>query len=310
MDYKRKLFLCRSYYHLMIAVSKSFTDPENSLICCVKEEFDEQEIDKIIINCEAFGLEIVTISQKEKTYELDFKYHDTLFLFHWAVHKNPERSFFNEFEKKNVILIEDGATHHEVFRSQKYTKTRIIKNIINFITTGNLYVENSKRIKEILVTFPDKYPINIQKKMKKLSLHISNEDEIDMYMKIFNVAYSVDIDPTRKRAIVFTQPLSEDGFVSEGIKKEMYFDIFKDLFHDGYEIYLKQHPREISNYEDEISNFNIINLPQNFPGELINFMGFQIDKAISICSGVVYNITANERIQLNENFFVENKKKR
>ena len=308
MNYKRKIFLCRSYYHLMIAISKTIDDPQKSLIYYVKEEFNEEDINKIAINCSFYQLGIVGVSEKDKNYEMDFKNYNTLHMFHWAVHKYPERRFFKEFKNKNIILVEDGATHHEVFRSQKYSKIRIMKNIVNFITTGKIYIENSKRIKEILVTFPEKYPATIQKKMSRLTFQTLSKDEINMYMKIFDIKYPIHTNLNKKKAIVFTQPLSEDGFISEKTKKNLYLNIFKNLFSEGYEIYLKQHPREISNYNDDISSYDIINLPKNFPGELINFMNFEIDQAISICSGVVYNINAKSRIQLNENFFIDYKK--
>ena len=98
------------------------------------------------------------------------------------------------------------------------------------------------------------------------------------------------------KTIVFTQPLSEDGYISEEEK----INIFKTIcewFSDS-EVILKVHPRDTTCYES--INANVIT--ESYPSELLNILGVTFENAVGICTSAVNNINAQHCVNINDNF--------
>ncbi|MGV3022264.1 glycosyltransferase family 52 [Streptococcus suis] len=84
--------------------------------------------------------------------------------------------------------------------------------------------------------------------------------------------------------IILTQPL-EDEF-SDALKKQVFWKSLIDKYiSEGYNVYVKVHPRDSLDY----SHFPVSILPKNVPAELLDFV---VDKQFEI--GVTYYSTALE----------------
>lgn len=98
--------------------------------------------------------------------------------------------------------------------------------------------------------------------------------------------------------IIYTQPLSEDGYITEEKKKE-YFQQMVNYYGQDKSVFLKIHPRDMSKYKVKS---NCIILPGFFPSELLNLIGIRFKYAVGICTSAVLNSEADIKLNINENF--------
>lgn len=84
--------------------------------------------------------------------------------------------------------------------------------------------------------------------------------------------------------LLLTQPLSEDGYITEREKINIYSKIIKDNYKN---ILIKPHPRELTNYQNYFKN--IILLDKDIPIELYSLLGMKFYKVVSLFSTSVFN---------------------
>jgi len=89
-----------------------------------------------------------------------------------------------------------------------------------------------------------------------------------------------------------TQPLSEDGTLSEKEKIEIYSEILSN--YDLKDVVIKVHPREKLNYRNIFPKVEI--LDEYFPVELFKIFNIEPEKVITIFSSAVFGIAKRENI--------------
>ncbi len=116
-------------------------------------------------------------------------------------------------------------------------------------------------------------------------------------MLIYDIFVEKDLhlNTSKKKLILLTQPLYKDKLVSsEDIQKKVYQDII-EKFQKEYVIYLKPHPRDLIDYQ---FGKDIFLINKNIPTEVLSFNDdFEFNKAITISSGGIHAIKAEEKIQ-------------
>lgn len=90
-----------------------------------------------------------------------------------------------------------------------------------------------------------------------------------------------------KTTIIFTQPLSEDGLISEQEKIQYYKNTLKSIPVPPDKIVIKTHPREGTNYKKIFPDIFIFN--KNIPQEILNFCGVRFKQAYTISSTAAIN---------------------
>lgn len=155
----------------------------------------------------------------------------------------------------------------------------------------------------IYVQKPDIYPSLWNEKLNVLDVKaliqkmnsLNKQIIIDVFLGDFSKRLKTMFSDT---GIVYTQPLSEDGYITEEKKKE-YFQQMVNYYGQNKLVFLKIHPRDISNYNVKS---NCIILPGFFPSELLNLLGIHFKYAVGICTSAVLNSEADVKLNLNENF--------
>lgn len=105
---------------------------------------------------------------------------------------------------------------------------------------------------------------------------------------------------SRVDGIIFTQPISEDGFVSEREKIKIYTELSE--FYSQYgRIALKIHPRDTAQYH--IRDVGI--LKGAYPSELLSVLNISFKFAVGLCTSAIETVNADIRINLNERFLTE-----
>jgi len=100
-----------------------------------------------------------------------------------------------------------------------------------------------------------------------------------------------------KVLLILSQPLCEDGYITEEKKIKLYKKII-DRYGYGYDVVLKKHPREKTKYNLE----NVLELDGNFPSELFKLLNIKFEKAIGVCTGAIKFVNAKEAFNIDEDF--------
>lgn len=180
------------------------------------------------------------------------------------------------FLKRNkFILLEDGTQNYD-----KNTYKRSLKNKLFSIPVFGIY----KNVKKIYLTGLAPIPKEIKDKVEIINLkelwNKKSKVEKEEILKIFGFNNKIINNLKGKNKILYTQPLSEDGVISEEEKIELYRQIIKN--YDKEELIIKKHPREKTDYKAIFAEIEV--LDQSFPAELFDLLDIKFKKAITIFS--------------------------
>lgn len=212
----------------------------------------------------------------------------------------PSSVYFLIRFKNNIFhQLEDGyRNYHPVVSNLKAFKRKYILNT----PQGE---GRDSQIKTIEVQYPEKLPSVVRHKGVKLDIQwlidSMGEDNKQKLLDTFTQGHTFSIDG-HKKVILITQPLSEDRYISEEYKINLYKQILNDHA-KGYDVYIKAHPRETTDYKDKLG-VDVIEIPRNFPMEILNFYpNIVFEKGITIFSGALNNLTnIKERIFLGRDY--------
>ena len=112
--------------------------------------------------------------------------------------------------------------------------------------------------------------------------------------------YELPILKSETDCIIFSQPFSEDGYISEDEKKKL-FESLVNHYQKYGKVTLKVHPRDTSIYSIESANI----LYGNYPSELLCMMGITFKLAVGVCTSAIYTINAQKSVNLNTNYLHE-----
>ena len=141
------------------------------------------------------------------------------------------------------------------------------------LLTGILPIPKQIKDKVEIVDLKEKWN-KLPKEKKEQILNIFNIDKNELEM----------LSKDKEKILLLTQPLSEDGYISEDEKIKMYKDI---LMERGIKkIYIKKHPRETTDYKKIFKDkkVEVVNISKEFPVELLPLLGINFDKSITIFS--------------------------
>ncbi|MFV3011490.1 polysialyltransferase family glycosyltransferase [Clostridium botulinum] len=276
LKYKEKLSIFKNIEKVWVRKRNNFY--ERLFIEEIKDELEYKRLKKIIIS-------------------------SNVIIFPWNPYSlfSPSEYIF-KYAKK-VRLIEDGANLYVMRKPSKLS--RLVKK---YIYRRDLEFYRDEKITEVMVQFPEKYPEHLKDKLVYLDLNsMVNKINSDVQKNIVNIF--VDklnmYDFKNKSLLILSQPLSEDGYIKEEEKIELYKHII-DTHGQDYNIILKKHPREKTIY-----NFpQILELGGNFPSEVFKLLDIKFEKAIGICTGAIKFVDAKEAFNIDEDFLKKCKVKK
>jgi len=195
--------------------------------------------------------------------------------------------FVLNFKYNFFRLMEDGERNYfSKIGLLKYYKRKFLFK--TYIGEGH-----DKEIKEIHVQEPHRLPVQVRAKgvkldLKKLQSELSH-DAKKRFLNCFWERIPNLADSPLPKLLLITQPLSEDHYVSEDYKINSYKKLLKD-YGEGYQVFLKTHPRETTDYQGRLG-VPFIEIPRSFPLELLNFIdGISFDKGVTVYSSAINNL--------------------
>lgn len=182
------------------------------------------------------------------------------------------------------------------------------KVLIKKLTGAPVDFYKDKKVEGIYVQKPDIYPASWKSKLKTLDVKkLLTELKDDIKETILDI-FVGNIREYLKGAdsdvgIIYTQPLSEDGYITEDTKKD-YFRQMAEYYGEGRLVFFKIHPRDLSNY---VLPSNCTILPGYFPSELLNLLNIRFKFAVGVCTSAVPTTDAEIKLNINENFLHDQK---
>ncbi len=191
-------------------------------------------------------------------------------------------------------LIEDGIGDYYVDTRVVQRKYEYLKRIIFGKIEGHERGHNSQCIKMILTQPPtndDMRRLGEQISLIHLWEH-SSESKQCLILSKFNILPN-DLELLSSRNIILlTQPISEDGFVTEKKKIEIYRTLLEGI--DEKKLIIKIHPRERTHYQRYFKDALVFD--KRVPMQIFEILGLKYKKAITISSTAVTSFAGSAEI--------------
>lgn len=259
----------------------------------ILKEYNENKITKYIKRY--FMLKKIKKFLAKTKYE-KFYFQDTI---------KYKQFFLNNLECK-VNLIEDGIANYVEKNLERELKKnenkKYIRNaLIYFSPYKFLSYGLSKKIDKIYLTGILEIPKLIKKKVEKIEIKkLWNELSDNKKEEILNI-FGIKLENLKRlieeenKILLLSQPLSEDGIITEEEKIKIYKEIIEKQ--NNRKIYIKAHPREETNYEEIFKKFNIKVIENTFPIELLLLLEIKFEKVITLFSTGALNFKGKAEIE-------------
>lgn len=218
------------------------------------------------------------------------------------------------YNKSHFTLIEDGES---IYATPRKGLSHWIKKLIRF----PLPYGQSKQVNVVEASFPERLPRAIRDKAVQVEakgllkqLSDSNKELLFDFYGVHNIFSEID---SSSSLLLLTQPLSEDGLVSESSKIDLYKEVLKP-YCDKYRVFIKPHPRELTDYASVFSD--VVVLKNDWPAELLYLANIEFDLSLTLFSTAIHSIASKDNVILGLDYdknvesawlkFTDKKKKR
>lgn len=197
------------------------------------------------------------------------------------------------FYKEKIHVIEEGTLNYMPYKAApKKWKERIQDLIAMIYGIGErkVLMGYGDKVEKIYLTSDlcDKIPVGLEEKAEVIDLKelwkSKSENEKQLIKEVFNFNDEIFNKVSGDTVMLFTQPMSEDGIISEERKIELYRKVI-DKYPDK-SIIIKAHPREKTDYSKYFPNCYV--MKEKYPTELLGVMGIKLDRVVTLFSTAVF----------------------
>lgn len=216
------------------------------------------------------------------------------------------------FYKERINVIEEGTGFYLtnsfffygnkiIFNNLKFKVRKVIKKIIELmfnIKERKKVFGYDETVNKIYLTenLCKEIPKGLEKKVEIINLkelwNKKSEEEKKIILDIFNFNDKIREKITKNIIMLFTQPLSEDNMISEEEKIEIYSKILAK--YNNQTVMIKPHPREKTDYSRYFPNCYV--MEEKYPVEILELVGINIKKAVTVFSSAVFGLGKNIEI--------------
>ena len=308
---KETLYIFNTQYQFLIALIKVKDDGTDSL-AIVNRRLDER-IQRILIK-ENIVKDIIHIDE-------------SIFAFCKSIPQRRELKIrLENFDKVNIFIdhftigayldkykipyntIEDGYNffmyEYRDFRDKLFTKEATVQDYKEFIK-HILFCKKNKpgfgkycqsiEVNDISVVPKDERYNKFKEVPRKELFENISEERKQLILRVFDVEELSEV--AEKSVLILTQPLSIDSLMDSDDKQYGFYKRICDKYlSEGYEVYLKPHPRETVTYE----NINGVKLiAQTVPMELIEMVSdVKFERIITHSSTAINFLTCGKEKEI------------
>lgn len=206
----------------------------------------------------------------EKQYDLAFCYNPRGFLAKVA----------SGSSRKNILRA-DGCAAYTISRVRSFVSMgyRLLAGLHPVQKTNG----EERWIDSIEVEHPDQLPLEVLRKKAVTNYEcpiasLQNKEQFIEKIKSIFLANVVLPEHAERKALILTQPLSEDKHCLQSDELDCYNELVELLQKNNFRVFVKQHPRE----KKVFRNANVDVIKKNFPVEMFSLVGQRFSVAISI----------------------------
>lgn len=283
-----RMYICTTPYQLLLTILK-IEDDKSELVLLEgttdKEIISNLSREKIFKKIDTLNMYIfdeikryITNKREIARFITRFKEADDIYIYNdhipigWVLDKHKIR--YN--------LIEDGYNFFSYkyidFRNRIFTKKATIRDYKDLLkhlfflrrTKGPGFGKycQSIEVNDISVVPKDERYHKFKEVPRKDLFNNISEERKQLILRVFDVEELSEV--TEKSVLILTQPLSIDGLMNRDNKQYGFYKKICDKYlSEGYEVYLKPHPRDTVTYE-KMNGVNLI--AQSVPMELIEMV--------------------------------------
>lgn len=318
MKYNKKLYICLTYYHILVTLVKEIdsADEVDIVICNTIPEYD-----RISESLKDSGIFNNIFFFDEKYYQLNnpldgIKFGKLdVFFSNRKIRKAiplPSKLLLHSYDDINIFndaanigyslrankiyynLLEDAKNSYKVldqYMEINYEKS-LKKKILGFAHETLYYHGKSKFSKIVEVNDDHGLKIPQEKiivKNKRLMFDTLSTEQKERIFEIFMHGSEQQITYDSGATLILTQPLFEDGIVKTAdVQKEIYSNII-EMYCRGERIFIKPHPRDNFDYTKHFQFATMLN--KNLPTEVLEFKPkVTFRKAITVTSSSIQGI--------------------
>ena len=308
---KETLYIFNTQYQFLLALIKVKDDGTDSL-AIVNRRLDER-IQRILIK-ENIVKDIIHIDE-------------SIFAFCKSIPQRRELKIrLENFDKVNIFIdhftigayldkykipyntIEDGYNffmyEYRDFRDKLFTKEAIVQDYKEFIK-HILFCKKNKpgfgkycqsiEVNDISVVPKDERYNKFKEVPRQELFENISEERKQLILRVFDVEELSEV--AEKSVLILTQPLSIDGLFNSAEKQYGFYKQICDKYlSEGYEVYLKPHPRDTVTYE-KMNGVNLI--LQTVPMELIEMVSdVKFERIITHSSTAINFLTCGKEKEI------------
>ncbi len=302
------IYVCETVYHVMLA-TLLLKGSDNLIVCTTHEKKNMENFlalhtdavpeAKFVMRYrdsrkERLGLEMLTDRGFLRRLQKEYGFRDfDLVNFAWSVN-SIDRSSAHYYKKcRRAVFYEEGAMGCIGIPQSK--KKLLIKKLLGI----PVQFHDDSKLEGFHVQDPSLYDSRFTGRIHSFRLRELMADSV-VGSRVVNLflegAKAEKLKAMDGRNVVFTQPLSEDGYITAQQKEQIYTTIC-DWF-DPERTVLKVHPRDTSDYPAVRATV----LRETFPGELFDVLGIRFSAAVGLCTSAVNNVSAVHPLNLNSDF--------
>ncbi len=188
-------------------------------------------------------------------------------------------------KKTSIKILEDGVLNYTYKPTNKSHK--ILRKFIGGPLSSQSILGYSDNVSEIYLTGLSKIPKGIEGKTRIINLNEcwNKCDYISTILQVFSISNDLLHDISSYNNLLLTQPLSEDGFITELEKIKIYRTLVKDIDNDT--LLIKPHPRETTDYQRYFRNSYIFK--HKIPMELLTLLNIKFNNIYTVFSTAAIN---------------------
>lgn len=283
-----RMYICTTPYQLLLTILK-IEDDKSELVLLEgttdKEIISNLSREKVFKKIDTLNMYIfdeikryITNKREIARFITRFKEADDIYIYNdhipigWTLDKN----------KIKYNLIEDGYNFFSYkyidFRNRVFTKKATIRDYKDLLkhlfflrrTKGPGFSKycQSIEVNDISVVPKDERYHKFKEVPRKELFENISEERKQLILRVFDVEELSEV--AEKSVLILTQPLSIDGLMNSDDKQYGFYKRICDKYlSEGYEVYLKPHPRDAVTYE-KMNGVNLI--AQSVPMELIEMV--------------------------------------
>lgn len=283
-----RMYICTTPYQLLLTILK-IEDDKSELVLLEgttdKEIISNLSREKIFKKIDTLNMYIfdeikryITNKREIARFITRFKEADDIYIYNDHI---PIGWILDKYKIK-YNLIEDGYNFFSYkyidFRNRVFTKKATIRDYKDLLkhlfflrrTKGPGFSKycQSIEVNDISVVPKDERYHKLKEVPRKDLFNNISEERKQLILRVFDVEELSEV--AEKSVLILTQPLSIDGLMNSDDKQYGFYKKICDKYlSEGYEVYLKPHPRDTVTYE-KMNGVNLI--AQSVPMELIEMV--------------------------------------